>query len=131
MGTWITVIPQLRRIPQQVVLMPVIWLALAGLSRLRLPRWSLAVVSGILALVCLVPEFVFAESIIVNLAGNLVIPLAISTLLLLPGALVGRIAARGGSKRDGDVGMAIFASCTIGQYIPFFFHGQYIPFFYL
>jgi hypothetical protein len=124
------VIPQLRRIPQQLVLMPVIWLALAGLSRLRLPRWSLAVASGILSLVCLAPEFIFAESFIVSLAGNLVIPLAISALLLLPGALVGRIAARGGSKRDGDVAMAIFASCAIGQYLPFLFHGQFFPFLY-
>jgi hypothetical protein len=130
MGTWITVIPQLRRIPQQLVLVPVIWLALAGLSRLRLPRWNLAVVSGILALVCVAPEFAFAETFIVSLAGNFVIPLAISALLLLPGALVGRIAARGGSRRDGDVGMAIFASCAIGQYIPFFFHGQFIPLLY-
>ena len=53
MGTWIGVTPQLRRIPQQLVLLAVIWLALAGLGRLRLPRWSLAVVTGILALGCL------------------------------------------------------------------------------
>ena len=52
MGTWIGVTPQLRRIPQQLVLLVVIWLALAGLSRLRLPRWSLPVVTGILALGC-------------------------------------------------------------------------------
>ena len=50
MGTWVGVTPQFRRIPQQLVLLVVIWLALAGLSRLRMPRWSLAVVTGILAL---------------------------------------------------------------------------------
>ena len=53
METWIDMTPKLRRIPQQVVLLVFIWLALAGLSRLRLPRWSLAVVTGILALGCL------------------------------------------------------------------------------
>ncbi len=57
MGTWIGVTPQLRRIPQQLVLLPVIWLALAGLGRLRLPRWSLPVVTGILALGCLAVAF--------------------------------------------------------------------------
>jgi len=53
LGTWVGVTPQWRRLPQQLVLLPVIWLALAGLSRLRLPRWSLAVVTGILALGCM------------------------------------------------------------------------------
>ena len=46
---------------------------------------------------------------------------AISTLLLLPGTLVGRIATRGGSRRDGDVAMAIFASYMIGQFMPLFY----------
>lgn len=49
-GTWLGMAPQLRRIPQQLVLLPVIWLALVGLSRLRMPRWSLPVVTGILTL---------------------------------------------------------------------------------
>ena len=35
--TWLGMTPQLRRIPQQLVLLVVIWLALAGLSRLRCP----------------------------------------------------------------------------------------------
>jgi hypothetical protein len=47
--------------------------------------------------------------------------LAISTLLLLPSTLVGRIAARGGSRRDGDIAMAVFASYVIGQFMPLFY----------
>jgi hypothetical protein len=47
--------------------------------------------------------------------------LVISTLLLLPSTLVGRIATRGGSRRDGDVAMAIFASYVIGQFMPMFY----------
>jgi hypothetical protein len=117
MSTWIGVTPQWRRIPQQVVLLPVIWLALAGLRRLRLPRWSLPVVNGILALGCA------ALRIATNnfLPALLMCIFAVSTLLLLPSTLVGRLATRGGSRRDGDVAMAIFASYCIGQFMPLFY----------
>ena len=47
--------------------------------------------------------------------------LAISTLFLLPSVMVGRIATRGGSRRDGDIAMAIFASYVIGQFMPLFY----------
>jgi len=114
LGPWVGVSPQLRRIPQQLVLLVVIWLALAGLSRLRLPRWSLPVVTGILALGCLPLGFVKG----IFLFGMLMCTLGISTLLLFPGVTVGRIATRGGSRRDGDVAMAIFASYAIGQFMP-------------
>jgi len=137
LGTWFGVTPQLRRIPQQLVLLVVIWLALAGLSRLRMPRWSLAVVAGILALGCLALRIAYATKPVrvavhanhVEVTGPGVIFLfailmdtfAISTLLLLPSTLVGRIATRGGSRRDGDVAMAIFASYVIGQFMPLFY----------
>jgi protein-S-isoprenylcysteine O-methyltransferase Ste14/pimeloyl-ACP methyl ester carboxylesterase len=124
LGPWVGVNPQLRRIPQQLVLLPVICLALAGLGRLRLPRWSLAGVTGILALACLAvahhlafPQF--EKSFF--LTYTLFCALGLSTLLLLPSALVGRIATRGGSRRDGDVAMAIFASYCIGQFMPLFY----------
>ena len=118
MGTWVGVTPQWRRMPHQLVLLPVIWLALAGFSRLRMPRWSLAVVTGMLALGC---EFAYQVNLLVGLSGILPIILAISALLLLPSALVGRIATRGGSRRDGDIAMAIFASYVIGQFMPLFY----------
>ncbi len=137
MGTWIGVTPQLRRFPQQLVLLVVIWLALVGLSRLRLPRWSLAVFTGILALGCLTLRFVYATKPVlvvvhanhIEVTGPVVIWLfttlmcifAISTLLLLPAVAVGRIATRGGSRRDGNVAMAIFASYAIGQFMPLFY----------
>jgi hypothetical protein len=123
LGTWVGVTPQWRRIPQQLVLLPVIWLALAGLSRLRLPRWSLAVITGILALGCMAfltwLPLVFVKGIF--LFGTHMCTLLISTLLLLPSTLVGRIATRGGSRRDGDIAMAIFASYVIGQFMPLFY----------
>ncbi len=109
--------PQLRRIPAHLVVLGVVWLALAGIGRLRMPRWSLPVVTGILALCCFAifwPTGIF-------LFGISMAILAISTLLLLPSVAVGRIAARGGSRRDGDVAMAIFASYAIGQFMPLFY----------
>jgi Serine aminopeptidase, S33 len=117
MGTWVGVTPQLRRIPLQFVLLAVIWLALAGLSRLRLPRWCLIVVTVILALVCLALRIAFS-AIMFHFA---MLILVIIALLLLPSTLVGRIATRGGSRRDGDVAMAIFASYVIGQFMPMFY----------
>lgn len=108
---------QLRRIPQQLVLLPVIWLTLAGLGRRRLPRWSLAVVTGILALGCLAVAF----STQIFLFFVLLCTFGISTLLLLPAVAVGRIATRGGSRRDGDIAMAIFASYVIGQFMPLYY----------
>jgi hypothetical protein len=123
LGPWVGVTPQWRRIPQQLVLLVFIWLALAGLSRLRLPRWNLAVVTGILALGCMAflawLPLVFEKGIF--LFGVLMCALLISSLLLLPSALVGRIATRGGSRRDGDISMAIFASYAIGQFMPLFY----------
>jgi hypothetical protein len=97
MRTWLGVTPQLRRIPAQLVLLLVIWLALAGLSRLRMPRWSLVVVTGILALGSLALRIAYPANLF--LFAMLMNTLAISILLLLPSTLVGTIAARGGSRR--------------------------------
>ena len=55
------------------------------------------------------------------LSYTLFCTLGLSTLLLLPSTLVGRIATRGGSRRDGDMAMAIFASYIIGQFMPLFY----------
>ena len=122
LGTWVGVTPQLRRIPQQLVLMLVIWLALAGLRRLRLPRWSLAVIFGILGLVCRLTGWIaHATEPNIYVLATLMCTFVISALLLLPSALVGRIATRGGSRHDGDVAMAIFASYVIGQFMPLFY----------
>ena len=119
LGPWVGVTPQLRRIPQQLVLLPVIWLALAGLNRLRMPRWSLAVVTGILALGCAALRIACPTNNF--LPAVLMCIFAISTLLLLPSTLIGRIATRGGSRRDGDVAMAVFASYSIGQFMPLYY----------
>jgi len=156
LGPWVGVSPQLRRLPAYLIVLGVVWLALAGLNRLsmnrgsssfsssplsgsltkglvrcflRLGRGNLVVVSGILALGCLAIAF-SAPRVLKSLGlaepqiflfATLTCALAISTLLLLPSTLVGRIADRGGSRRDGDIAMAIFASYVIGQFIPLFY----------
>jgi hypothetical protein len=128
LGPWVGVSPQLRRIPAHLVVLGVVWLALTGLGRLHMPRWSLAVVTGISALCCL--AVAFSTSVLKTLGvsqpefflfATLTCALGISALLLLPSALVGRIATRDGSRRDGDIAMAIFASYVIGQFMPLFY----------
>jgi hypothetical protein len=172
LGPWVGVSPQLRRIPAHLVVLGVVWLALAGLRRLSmylvgttstssqssglkngmtwksslpsslatitnglircflwLGRGSLPVVTGILALGCLAVAFSIhnvAKTLglarpSIFLFATLTCALGISTLLLLPSTLVGGIAARGGSRRDGDIAMAIFASYVIGIFMPLFY----------
>jgi pimeloyl-ACP methyl ester carboxylesterase len=117
LGTWVGVNPQLRRIPAHLVVFVVVWLALLGAARLRMPRWSLPVVAAILT-----PCFLaVAWATDIFFFGMLMATFAVSTLLLLPAVAVGRIATRGGSRRDGDVAMAIFASYVIGQFMPLFY----------
>jgi len=120
-GTWFGLAPQWRRIPQQLVLLVVIWLALAALSRLHMPRWSLPVITGILTLGSLALRNAYANPTNFFPFVMLMIILGASTLSLLAGVAVGRIATRRVSRRDGDVAMAIFASYGIGQFMPFFY----------
>jgi pimeloyl-ACP methyl ester carboxylesterase len=114
---WLGVNLQLRRIPMQLFVLGVIWLALVGANKLRLSRWSLPAVTGILAPVFLA----VACTTKILIFSFLMAIFGISTLLLLPGVAVGKIAARGGSRRDGDIAMSIFAGYIIGQFIPFFY----------
>ncbi len=114
---WLGVASQLRRIPAHLLVLAVMWLALAVAGRLRLPRWSLPVGTALLALSCLPISFLTNSFI----SFVVFCSLAISTLWLLPAVAVGRIANHGGSKRDGDIAMAIFASYVIGQFMPLFY----------
>lgn len=55
------------------------------------------------------------------ISGDLMIIFVIITVSSLQSLVVGTIAARGGSRRDGDIATAIFASYAIGQFMPLFF----------
>jgi pimeloyl-ACP methyl ester carboxylesterase len=112
---WLGIVPQLHRIPIQLIVMGIVWVALIGVRRLRMPRWSLPVATGILAFGFLAIAEHFPLSML------FVSIFAISTLLLLVSMAVGRIAARSVSRRDSDVAMAIFAGYVIGQFMPFLY----------
>ena len=120
-GTWLGMTPQLRRVPQQLVLLLVIWLALAGLGRLRMPRWSMPAVTGILTLGCVALVIAYANPTNFFPFVMLTLVLGGSTVALLSAVAVGRIATRDGARQDGDVAMAVFASYAIGQFMPMFF----------
>jgi hypothetical protein len=115
--------PRWRRIPQQLALVVFIGLTLAGLSRLRLPRWALPVVTGLLAIACGLVLFslplAYEKGIV--LSGDLMSVMVMTTVLLLPSMLVGRIVTRGGSRRDGDVTTAILAGYAVGQFMPLYY----------
>lgn len=117
LGTWVGVTPVLRRIPTQLLVLAVIWRALTGASRRRIPRWSLAVPVAILA-PC---SYALAHATHLFLFALLMAIFAISPLLLLLSAVVGNIAARGGSRRNGAIAMAVFAGYVIGQFLPLFY----------
>jgi hypothetical protein len=44
---------------------------------------------------------------------------AVVVAALILGAILSRVITRGGSRRDGDVAMAVFASYVIGKFTPF------------
>lgn len=107
-GTWIGAMPHLRHIPLQIAAMIVGWLMITGAARLHLPRWSLVPLTVAAAMIFAVvgapmPAF-FA---------------ALFVLALLAGTILGSIAAHRGSRRDGDIAMAIHAGYVVGQWLPF------------
>jgi pimeloyl-ACP methyl ester carboxylesterase len=116
-GTWFSATPRLHRVPLRLALMALTWLALLGAGKLRMPRWSIAALAAVLTLgylvgvVCLEAAFVFWFWAIV---------IGISSVLLIAGAILGRIVAHRGSRRDGDIAMAIFVGYAVGQWIPQF-----------
>jgi len=107
-GTWIGAAPHLHQIPVQVATMIICWLMVAGAAWLRLPRWSLVPLTVAVAIICVVAG--------APIAGFFAVLFA---LALLVGTLLGLLAARHGSRRDGDLAMAIHAGYVIGQWLPF------------
>jgi alpha-beta hydrolase superfamily lysophospholipase len=122
MDRWVGSTLNLHRIPLQVVIGVLVWLALVGLSKLGLPRWSLAAIAVTFTLLCIIAQ---ASSFAAS--GDWGIPLGLlsiigvlTTLFVGAGLVVGRIASQG-SRRDGDMAVAIFVGYTIGQWMPKFF----------
>ena len=116
--TWIGAVTSLRRVPLQLVLAALLWFALAGVGKFHVPRWSILAVTAILALGCWVMAWKLNAGVSF---GIMMCVFGMSMLLLCPALIVAQIATCGGSRRDGDIAMAIFASYVIGQYMPPFY----------
>jgi hypothetical protein len=106
-ATWFGGMPVLRRVPQQVLLMAIALLVIFGLGKVRVPRWSFAAVAAAVTVVCLVVGIYF-----------LALFASLGAMLLAWGAVLGAIAGRRGSRRDGDIAMAIFLGYALGQWFP-------------
>jgi hypothetical protein len=115
-GTWGGATPHLHRIPMQLLFALCISAALFGMSKLRMPRWSLPVLAALL-----MPGYLVIASFLNGFPGILVPIFGVSLMLLLAGMVFGYIVAHRGSHRDGDIAMALFAGYAIGQFIPQYF----------
>jgi len=120
-GRWFAWAPYLHRIPLQLALIVVIWLALAGIRKLDLPRWSITAFAAILALGCVILAATARPGSAAYPFHLLSLVMVIATLLLLSGTILGYVGSYRGTPRDGDITMAIFAGYAIGQWIPKFF----------
>ncbi|PYJ01801.1 MAG: hypothetical protein DME25_17460 [Verrucomicrobia bacterium] len=108
--------PQWHRVPLQIVLMGLIWLALLGLKKARMPGWSL--IAGMAAVTV---AFAIIRARWNLQAGIWVATFGVSTILLCGAAVVGWLAARGGRASDGTLATSLFAGYAIGQFLPFLF----------
>ena len=106
-GTWFGAAPHLRRAPAHIVAMTLVLLAVIGAARLRIPRWSFAAFAAAVAVACAIAGVYF-----------LALFATLGALILFAGTVLGWIAARRGSKRDGDIALAVFVGYAIGQCMP-------------
>jgi pimeloyl-ACP methyl ester carboxylesterase len=104
-GRWLDATPHFRL---QGIAMPVTFLLAMIAGRLRIPRWSFAAL-GVLAMVIAVCWFKAS-------ASWAAFVFLVCTLLLTPalivGIVIGWVAARRGSRLQGDIAMAIFVGCA-------------------
>lgn len=106
-GRWLDAAPHYRL---QGIAMPVVFLLAMIAGRLRIPRWSFAAL-GILVLVIAACWLKLSPSVTVWV---LVACAVVLTPALIAGVVVGWVAARRGSRLQGDIAMAIFVG-----FVPF------------
>jgi pimeloyl-ACP methyl ester carboxylesterase len=106
-STWLDAAPHLRRAPLQITAVALALLVLLGAGKLRIPRWSFPALAAALAIGSVIAGAYFL--------GLLT---ALFALLLFAGTALGWMAACRGTRRDGDIAMAIFVGYAIGQWIP-------------
>jgi hypothetical protein len=118
MDRWVGSTLNLHRIPLQLVIGGLVWLALEGLRKLGLPRWSMAAIVATFTFLCITAQAASRDWGIP--LGLLSIIGVLSTLFIGAGLVLGRIASQV-TRRDGDLAVAIFVGYAIGQWMPKFF----------
>jgi hypothetical protein len=120
-GWWFGASPHLHRMPLQLAIGVFVWLALAGLGKLGLPRWSFAAGVAELTLLCIIVRVIpeVAPRDWRNPFRILALIGALCSLFAGAGLVLGRMASRG-LRRDGDLAVAIFLGYAIGQWMPKF-----------
>jgi hypothetical protein len=106
-GAWLGAAPIPRRIPVQLAITAVMLLVVMGGAKLRAPRWSFLALAALFAICCAAMNMYFLA-----LLG------ALCTLVLFAGTVVGWIAARDGTRRDGDIAFAVLVGYALGQWVP-------------
>ena len=82
-------------------------LLIVGAGKLRIPRWSFLALT----------VAAWIGSLIAG-ANILAFFVSLFALILFVGTILGAMAARRGSRRAGDLALAIFMGYAIGQWLP-------------
>lgn len=109
-STWLGVAPLLRRAPLYIGFTAIGLFIIIGAGRLRIPRWSFLALTVAAWIGCLIAG-----------ANILAFFVSLFALILFVGTVLGAMAARRGSRRAGDLALAIFMGYAIGQWIPMTF----------
>ena len=109
-GTWLGVAPLLRRAPLYIAFTAIGLFITIGAGKLRIPRWSFLALTVVVWIGCLIAG-----------ANILAFFISLFALILFTGTVLGAIAARHGSRRDGDIALAIFMGYALGQWTPMLF----------
>jgi hypothetical protein len=107
-GRWLDATPHLLF---QGIAVGVTFLLLMIAGRLRIPRWSFAALDVLVLVVavCWLERRPSWEVIILEICPLILAP------ALIAGTVIGWVAARRGSRLQGDIAMAIFVGCTAFQ----------------
>jgi hypothetical protein len=120
-GTWVGSALNLHRISLQVAIGVLMWLVLRGISKIGLPQWTLAAIATTFALAFIIAQVATASKDWAISFRLLSILGVITALFVCAGTVLGRMAARGGSRSDSDLALAIFVGYAMGQWLPKFF----------
>jgi hypothetical protein len=105
--TWISAAPHLARIPAYIVVIGLSLLVIPHVQIRRLKRWTFPAIT----VVAIIANVVFGLYFSAFMA-------ALFLSLLVFAAVIGALAARTGTTRDGDIAMAIIVGYAVAQSFP-------------